>query len=365
MGKRIMTLSPGSTSTKIAVFEEKNQIFKTNVRHDPEKLNSFSTVMEQYPYRIKTILAELEKHEVLLSSIDAFAAYSGGLEPSESGIFPVNEKMIEDSLSGKVNHPAVLGAALIRELAEGKPCYVVNPPDSDEFDDLARITGLKGIYRECRIHVLSQKEAARRYCISIGKKQEECNLIVAHIGGGLSVSAQRHGRIIDGNDVLNGSGPMAPNRSGSIPAMEIVKMCFGGKYTEKEMRNLIGKTGGLLNHLGTDDTREIKERIHNGSTYAKLIYDAMAYQTAKEIAGYAAVLEGRVDGIVLTGGVVNDECFVNEITKRVDWIAPVRVYGGDFEMEALCAGALSALDGTAVLKEYTGIPVFMGFDEKT
>ena len=296
--------------------------------------------------------------------MDAYAAYSGGLVPCPGGIYPVNDKILEDSLSGAINHPAVLGAALIKELAEpyGKPCYLVNPPDADEFQDLARVTGIKGVYRENRVHVLNQKAAAIRAAASLGKEYGDSNFIVAHIGGGLSVACHKHGKIIDSNDVLNGAGPMAPNRSGTLPAMSVVKMCFSGDYTEKEMKALIGKTGGLISHLGTDDTREIERRIADGSKYAKLIYEGMAYQLVKEIGSYAAILEGKVDAIVLTGGVSNSEYFTGFVKKYVSWIAPVCVFGGDFEMEALASGAIRALTGKEETVTYTGIPVFSGFE---
>jgi butyrate kinase len=238
----------------------------------------------------------------------------------------------------------------------------VNPPDVDEFQDLARITGIKGLYRESRVHVLNQKEVAHRYAKELGKKYEDCNFVVAHVGGGLSVTAQRKGKIIDGNDVLNGDGPMAPNRSGSVPAVPIIRMCFSGEYTEKEMIEKISKNGGLLGHLDTDDTRTIKHRIEEGDEYAKLIYDAMAYQLAKFIGSYAVVLEGQVDGIILTGGVSNEPYFVSNIRRLCGFLAPIKVYGGDFEMEALASGAIRALKGEEDIKEYTGIPVWSGFE---
>ena len=360
----ILTLSPGSTSTKIAVFHGRQQLLKENISHDPDQLKSYAEAKDQFCYRLQTILETLNENQIGVETIDAYAAYSGGLEPSESGIFPVNEKMLEDSLSGRINHPAVLGAALIKNLADryGKPCFVIDPPDSDEFCDLARITGIKGVYRECRIHVLNQKAAARKCAESLGRKYDSANFIVAHIGGGLSVAAHDHGRIIDGNDVLNGSGPMAPNRSGTLPARAVVDMCFSGEYTKKQMKDLIGKTGGLISHLGTDSVKEIEARIHEGDAYAKLILDAMAYQTAKEIGALASVLEGNVDGIALTGGVANDEYYTGEIIRRVQWIAPVKVFGGDFEMEALADGVNRALDHEEETKVYSGQPVFQGFD---
>lgn len=362
---KIFTLSPGSTSTKLAVFENDKLVFKANVAHNPEKLKTFAEIKDQLPYRMETIMEELQKANVSLDDIDAFAAYSGGLEPMVGGIYPVNEAILKDSREGRtVKHPALLGSQIIAELGKkyNAPAYLVNPPDVDEFQDLARVTGIKGMYRESRVHVLNQKEVAMRYAKELGKSYNECNFIVAHVGGGLSISAHKKGLMVDGNDVLNGDGPMAPNRSGSVPAVPLIKMCYSGEYTEAQMIAEISKKGGLLGHLGTDNTIEIEQRISKGDKYAKLIYDAMAYQLAKFIGSYAVVLEGKVDGIILTGGVSNDKYFTDSIEKMTGWIAPIKIYGGDFEMEALASGAIRALNKEEELKEYTGVPVWSGFD---
>lgn len=366
MSYRVFTLSPGSTSTKLAVFEDGRQVFKANVSHDPEVLKTFAQVSDQLDYRYETILSQLVEAGVSLEGVDAFAAYSGGLESMEGGIYPVNDVLLLHSREGRtVKHPAILGAQLIDLLAKqyGGMALLVNPPDVDEFEDLARLTGIKGLYRESRVHVLNQKEVAMRYAAELGKKYEECNFVVAHVGGGLSVTAHRKGRMVDGNDVLNGDGPMAPNRSGSVPVVPIIRMCFSGEYTEAEMVQKISKTGGLVSHLGTDSTMEISKRIENGDAYAKLVYDGMAYQLAKFIGSYAVVLKGEVDGIILTGGVSNDEYFVNFVKDMCGWIAPVKAYGGDFEMEALATGAARVLSGEEATKEYTGKPVWNGFAE--
>lgn len=365
MSYTIFTLSPGSTSTKLAVFKGEEQQLKANVTHDPAVLKTFAKVNGQLPYRLETIKTELKKANVSLADMDAFAAYSGGLVSTPGGIFPVNTKIMEDCTSGRLfEHPAILGAQIIHAFAEetGKPAYLVNPPDVDEFEDVARIAGIKGIYRESHVHVLNQKEVAIRAAKELGKKYEECGFVVCHVGGGLSITAQKNGKIIDGNDVLNGDGPMAPNRSGNVPVMPVIKMCYSGKYTQEEMKNKVSKTGGLLGLLGTDDTREILARIEKGDKWARLAYDAMAYQLGKQIGGYAGVLRGKVDAIVLTGGVSNDRYFVNKVKDLVSWIAPVIVYGGDFEMEALASGAIRALSGEEQVKEYNGVPVWNGFE---
>jgi butyrate kinase len=365
MSYRIFTLSPGSTSTKFAVFDGDVTVVKANVAHDSEKLKTFARVNDQLPYRLETISSELKKQGIELDGIDAFAAYSGGLASTPGGIFPVNDKMIEDCTSGRLfEHPAILGAQIIGAFGRetGKPAFLVNPPDVDEFEDVARISGVKGIYRESHVHVLNQKEVAIRAAEELGRNYEDCNFVVCHVGGGLSITAQRKGLIVDGNDVLNGDGPMAPNRAGGVPVMPIIRQCFSGEFSQEEMKNKISKTGGLLGLLGTDDAREIGERIRNGDRWAKLAYDAMAYQLGKYIGSYACVLEGEVDAIVLTGGVSNDPYFVDQVSRLTSWIARIIVYGGDFEMEALASGAIRALSGGEKTKEYTGVPVWSGFD---
>ena len=365
MGYKIFTLSPGSTSTKLAVFDGEERLFKANVQHDPQKLKTFARVSEQKPYRVETILSELKANNIDIKDMDAFAAYSGGLVSTPGGIFPVNDKILEDCTSGRLmEHPAILGAQIIDAFAKesGKPAYLVNPPDVDEFEDVARVTGIKGIYRESHVHVLNQKEVAMRAAKELDKKYEECNFIVCHVGGGLSITAQKQGKIVDGNDVLNGEGPMAPNRSGYVPLMPVVKMCYSGEYTLAQMKEKISKTGGLVSLLGTDNMLEIKERIQKGDQWASLVYENFAYQLGKYIGSSAFVMEGKVDAILMTGGVSNDEDFIANVKKYAGWIAPFIVYGGDFEMEALASGAVRALNGEEELKEYTGVPVWSGFE---
>ena len=366
MGKqyKIFTLSPGSTSTKLAVFEGEKKVFKAEVSHDPEKLAAFAEISDQLGYRKETILEELGKAGISLADMDAYAAYSGGLESMPGGAYEVNDIILKHSREGRtVKHPAILGSQLIYAFHEkyGAPAYLINPPDVDEFQDLARLTGLKGVYRESRLHVLNQKEVAMRYAKELGRKYEQCNFVVCHIGGGLSIAAHKQGLMVDGNDVLNGDGPMAPNRTGSVPAVPLIKMCYSGEFTEKEMIAKISKTGGLKGLLGTDSTLEIQDMISKGDKWAELVYDGMAYQLSKFIGSYAVVLGGKVDGIILTGGVSRSGYFVGKIKELTEWIAPVKVYGGDFEMEALSSGAIRVLSGEEELKVYTGKPVWNGF----
>lgn len=359
----ILTLSPGSTSTKIAVFENTDLVFKSNVQHDPSDLAAFDQAAEQFEYRKETVLEELKSHDVSLSDIDAFSGYCGSMGPTVGGIFGITELVSNHTLNAGVNHPAILGAPILFSLSQqtGKPAYAVNQPDTDELAEVARITGFPGVYRHSHVHCLNQKEVAIRFAAELGKSYQDVNVVVAHVGGGLSVAAHEHGRMVDTNDVLEGAGPFAPNRSGDVPLKPVVKLCFDGSREKKDIEGIIGKTGGLKGLLGTDDARQITARIEDGDEWAGVVYEAMAYQVAKAIGSYAAVLKGQVDGIVLTGGVSNDKRFVDYVSDRVAWMAPVKVYGGDFEMEALAAGAVRALTGTEEVMTFTGEPSWKGF----
>ncbi len=362
---KVFAINPGSTSTKIAMFEGDKEVFSKNVSHDAEKLKEFKEISDQFDYRKETILKELAEAGQTLEGVDAFSARGGGLVNVEGGVYKVGEKLLEHARVGyTVKHPATLGAQLADAFAKeyGGVAFVVNPPDVDEFTDVARVTGLKGIYRESRIHALNQKEIGIRYAAKRGKKYEDLNLIICHIGGGISVTAHNHGKMVDSNDIANGDGPMAPTRCGQLPVKDVVTMCFSGKYTEKEMREKITKTGGLVDHLGTSDAREVTEMIKNGNQYAKLIYDAMIYEIGKTAGSMAAVLRGKVDGIIFTGGISHDKYVVEKLTEMLSFIAPITVMAGEFEMEALAAGAIRVLSGKEEAKTYTGIPVWNGFN---
>jgi butyrate kinase len=363
---KIFVINPGSTSTKIALFENDKQLYSKNVSHDAAKLKEFPEIKDQFPYRKETILGLLAEENISLEGTDAFVGRGGGLVGLEGGTYTCNEILLNHARIGfTVKHPATLGSQLADDFAKtyGGKAYVVNPPDVDELQLLSRVSGLSEVARESRGHPLNQKEVGIRYAATLGKKYEDLNLVISHIGGGVSVNAHKKGRIIDGNDVINGDGPMAPTRAGTIPATAIIKMCFSGEYDEKQMYEKITKSGGLVSHLGSSDAREIVERIEKGDKYAKLIYDAMAYQIAKFIGAYATVLHGDVDAILLTGGIANDPYLTGKVIEMVKYIAPVKVMAGEFEMEALASGALRVLTGKEEAKEYTGIPVWSGFEK--
>ena len=366
---KVFAINPGSTSTKIAIFIGEEKVFSKNVSHDAEKLKEFKEIREQLPFRMETIWHELDKAGVSPEGVDAFSAINGGLVGCEGGVYEladgVNEILLEHSKMCFSNkHPNTLGSQIAVEMQKkyGGRVFIVNPPDVDEMDDVERITGFRDFYRESAGHPLNQKENCIRYANSLGKTYEDLNLIVCHMGGGVTVGAHRNGRLVTCNSAMSGDGPMAPTRSGWIPATKLLKLCFSGEYTEQELYDRITKNGGFTEHLGTSDGFEIEKMLESGDKYAKLVYDAFIYQIAKAAGGCAAALRGKVDAIILTGGLARDKYLVAELEDYLSWIAPLSVQAGEFEMEALAAGAIRAMNGSEKTKIYSGTPIFDGFD---
>ncbi len=360
MNYRILTINPGSTSTKVGVFEGEKELFSMNVAHEAAELEKFNGISAQLPYRKETILTALKQADIDLATMDAFVGRGGGLLASEGGTYAINETLLDHATRGAngVQHPAQLGPQLAHGFASeyGKPCFVVNPPDTDELTLCARMTGVKGIYRNVHLHALNLKETAIRHAASQGKKYEDCNFIVCHIGGGISISAHEKGRMIDGNDIVGGEGPMAPTRCGSLPASALMKHCYS--HDQKEVKALCTKSGGFVSHLGTSDAREVCAMAAGGNKYAALVWDTMVYQIIRYIGAMAGVLHGKVDGILLGGGMVHNKDLVAAITDACSWIAPVSAYPGEFELEAMAAGAGRVLSGEETAKVYTGKPVW-------
>ena len=303
---RILVINPGSTSTKVGVFDGETEVFTKNVAHEAEKLAEFSSVSDQMPYRRDLILEALSENDVDLSTIDAFVGRGGGLLALEGGTYAVNDVMLDHAYRGAngVQHPAQLGSQLANAFATqvGKPAFVVNPPDTDELCDLARMTGIKGVYRNVHLHALNLKETAIRHAHSMGKRYDECNFIVCHIDGGISVTAHEKGRMIDGNNAAGGEGPFTPTRMGGMAVTDVVEHL--SRKTPAELLQLCTEGGGFSSHFGTSNADEVHRRIEAGDEYAKLVWDAMVYQICKEIGAMAAVLYGQVDDIVLTGGLL-------------------------------------------------------------
>ncbi len=361
---KIFTINPGSTSTKIALFEGEEKVFSANVSHDAKILAQFKTPNEQRPYREETIRALLEENGISMDGLDACVGRGGGLLSMEGGTYEIDDLILNHSseCANGVQHPANLGPGLAKEFADryGAKAYVVNPPDVDELQDLARMTGIKGVYRVIHLHALNLKETAIRHAASMGKAYEDCNFIVCHIGGGISVSAHRKGRMIDGFDIVGGEGPMAPTRCGSVAAADLLRYCEGKDL--REVKKLCTKNGGFVSHTGISDALELTKRASAGDKYAGMLWNTMIYQIGKCIGSMAVVLEGHVDGILLGGGMVYNEELVRKLEDTCGWIAPVTAYPGEFEMEAMAAGAQRVLSGKETAKKYPGVSRFQGFD---
>ena len=354
---KILTINPGSTSTKIAIYEGTKKLFSENVSHDASELGKYAGISDQLPYREQTIRALLEKSGVSLKGVAAVVGRGGGLLAMEGGVYGMNEVLLDHAVRGAngVQHPAQLGPQLAKKFADeiGCPAFVVNPPDTDELQPVARMTGIKGVYRNVHLHALNLKETAIQHAAGMGRKYEDCNFVVCHIGGGISISAHQKGKMIDGNDIVGGDGPMAPTRCGAVPAAELIDYCFSG-VDKKTAKALCTKTGGFVSLLGTSDAIEVSERAAKGEKVPYLAWNAMIYQIIKEIGAMAAALHGKVDGILLGGGMVYNKELVAKITEACSFIAPVTAYPGEFEMEAMAAGAIRALTGEEQVKTYTG-----------
>lgn len=352
---RILVINPGSTSTKIAVYENENKVFSESVVHTHEELSGYTSVLDQFEFRKNTVLEVLDKNNIDLSSLSAVVGRGGLSKPVQGGTYTVNEAMMRDLEIGySGQHVTSLGGLIAHDIASSLsiPAYIVDPPIVDEMEDIARLSGMPEINRRCIFHALNQKAAARKYVRENNLKYEEINLIVAHMGGGISVGAHRNGKIIDVNNALDGEGPFSPERSGSIPIGDLVKLCFSGRFTKEQLlKKVVGK-GGLVAYLNTNDVRVVMNRIRNGDKKAELVLQAMAYQVAKEIGRCAAVLSGDVDAIILTGGIAYCSEFTGWVTGRVKFIAPVTVYPGENEMLALALGGLRVLKGEEAAKTY-------------
>ena len=362
---KLFAFNLSSTSTKIALFEDLKKIYEGKVQHDPAVLVHLPDVMDQRDIRTDGILKLLEESGYSLEGCAAIIARCGGTGPIPGGTYRVNDVLVR-RLEDPERHPklhADLGAPIADQLAKkyNCPAYIVDSPETDELQPLARITGMKGIYKVASTHTLNQRAVCRFYAEKIGKKYEELNLVCAHIGGGVSVSAHRQGKIVDSTNLIRGDGPMAPTRSGEMQALTICDLAFSG-ISQKDLQNRINMAGGLVDHLGTADVMEIKQRIDAGDKYAKYVYDGMIYQIGKYIGMMGAVLEGNVDAVLLTGGISRDSYLVDRITKMCCYLGPVEAVAGEFEMEALAAGGYRVLTGQEPEREYSETFTFTDID---
>lgn len=357
---KILSINPGALSTKIGLFENENPIFKETIYHNIEELKQFEDLYDELPYRTKKVLETLKKHNISLESIDAFSGRAGGLVSIKGGVYEVNDKLLEHAKIGlTMKHQSNLGVQIAYNLAKinNKKAYTVNPVTVDELQDISRITGIKGIYRTSIFHALNQKEVAHQYAKSINKKYNELNLIVVHLGSGITIGAHKLGKVIDVNNALNGDGPFTTNRTGYIDALTLTNMCFSGKYTKEDIYDIIIKKGGLISLLGTNDIVKIIEMINNGNKEAKLVIDAMIYQIAKQIGAYSVNYNGKIDAIILTGAIANSEYFVSHLKQYVLFLGEVVSMPGEKELDALSNGVLRAFREEEEILEYTGNPM--------
>ncbi|PSL51104.1 butyrate kinase [Salsuginibacillus halophilus] len=352
---RVLTLNPGSTSTKIGLYEGGRCLFEKNIRHDVEALKQHADLKAETAWRKDAVIAAVDQEGVRLDHVDAISARGGLLHPLESGTYVINDAMLKDLQAGAYGSHASNGGALIAsELAEllHIPAYIVDPVVVDEMDSVAKVTGLKGVERTSIFHALNQKAAARKAAAARGLAYEESRLIVAHLGGGITVGAHNCGRVVDVNDGLHGDGPFSPERAGGLPVDETAALLLEEELNRNELRRKVSKEGGLMSHFGTHDAQVVEARALHGDEEALLVWDAMAYNVAKAVGAKASVLKGRVDAIVLTGGLAYSEDFTTKVKNRTDWIAPVDIRAGEDELEALYEGALRVLEGEENAKTY-------------
>lgn len=355
MSYKLLVINPGSTSTKIAVYEDKKEIFEETLRHQTEEIQKYPTIADQLDFRKELILEILAKNNFDIKQLNAVVGRGGMLKPIEGGTYEVNATMVEDLRVGVQGpHASNLGGILAREIADsvGGRAFIVDPVVVDELSEVAKITGHPELPKKSKFHALNQKAVAKRYANENGKNYEDLNLIVVHMGGGVSVGAHKNGRVVDVNNALDGDGPFSPERAGSLPVGDLVKMCYSGKYTQAEVYNKIVGKGGYVAYLGLNDQREVESKIESGDKKAELAYNAFIYQIASAIGEKAVALEGKVDSIILTGGIAYSKRATQDIKNKVSWIAPLTIYAGEDEMLALAEGALRILNGEENTKVY-------------
>jgi butyrate kinase len=356
INRLILAINPGSTSTKFSLFEEEKLVFEKTLRHSSDELKKFEKITDQFHFRRNLIMNELSERKVDLERIAAVVGRGGLVKPIESGVYKVNQRMKDDLADGvSGQHASNLGGLIADDIASSLCCasaYIVDPVVVDELQSIARISGHPEIERKSIFHALNQKAVARIYAASIGRKYENLNLVVAHMGGGISVGAHKNGRVIDVNNALNGDGPFSPERSGGLPSRQLVDLCFSGRFSYADLKEMITGKGGMVAYLGTNSFIEVCKMAEEGDKKAILIRKAASYQIGKEIGAMAAVLNGKVDAIILTGGMAYQDTNINDIRSMVSFIANVVVYPGEDELKALAFNGLLALDGKIEIKDY-------------
>ena len=361
---KLLIINPGSTSTKVSLFEDERALFEESLFHDAPVLLQFPHVNDQVPFRYQVILDMLKEHGEDPAAIDVFVGRGGSAYSQPGGVTKIDERLYNDTVAavGGSEHPAKLGVMLAWEFAQnyGKEAYTLNPTNVDEYGNCARLTGIKGLYRISHSHVLNQKAVAQFHAAKMGRRYEDCNFIVAHIDGGITVSAHDHGRMVDGNMGADGEGSYTPTRIGSVPVLALLD--YIESHSVAEVRLMCSRAGGFVSLFGTADSDVIHKKVEEGDRKAGLVWNTMIYQICKQIGEMSAVLCGKVDGILLTGGLMRFADILEGIEKRCGWIAPISVYPGEMEQEALAHSVLRALRGEAEILTYAGKPVWDGFE---
>ena len=354
MDYTILTINPGSTSTKIALFRNEELIWNVTIRHTSAEIGRFHSIPDQFEWRLGLVLEALEDKGVDIRLLSVVIGRGGLVKPIEGGIYHIDDAMLRDLRETHNQHASNLGAPIALAIAEkaGIKAYIADPPTIDELQLTARISGIKELPRISIFHALNQKAVARLYAHTNGRRYKDLNLIVVHMGGGISVGAHRKGRVVDVNNAFNGEGPLAPERAGTLPAGQLVDLCFSGRYTQAELKKLCCGRGGIMDWLGTNSIIEVEKRAKAGDEEARLMLETMCYTISKTIGSMAAVLCGDIDAIILTGGLANNEDIVERIMEHCSFLAPIAVYPGEDEMQALAESGLMLLRGEAEAKSY-------------
>lgn len=355
MAVKSLIINPGSTSTKIGVFEDETLLFEETLRHSTEEIAQYASIVDQKDFRKEIITNLLKEKDFDINSLNMVVGRGGMLKPIPGGTYAVTDDLLEDLKIGKQGqHASNLGGILAREIGDsiGVPSFIVDPVVVDELCDIARYSGVPELPRTSVFHALNQKAVAKRYAKETGKAYDSLNLIVVHMGGGVSVGAHENGRIIDVFNALDGDGAFSPERAGGAPVGALIKMCFSGQYTEKEVYKKFVGNGGFNAYLGTNDMRDVEKMVNDGDAKAKEIRDAFIFQVSKDMGSMAAVLKGKVDQIVVTGGIAYDKGVVAGLKERCEWIAPFTVYPGEDELLALVQGGLRVVNGEEEAMKY-------------
>jgi len=351
-----LVINPGSTSTKVAIFINDKLIQESNLKHDVHELKKFPTIIDQLNFRKQIITNFLTECRYAPENIDVFVGRGGMLKPlKHGGAYLITEEMLSDLKTCKYgSHASNLGALIASDFAKplNKPAYIVDPVCVDEIDDLARVSGLKGIERTSVFHVLNQRAIARKHAKFLGKEYSDLNLIVCHLGGGISVGLHKKGKVVDVNNALGGDGPFSSERAGTLPSFPLVDICFSGIYSKEQVKKMLVGNGGLVSYLGTSNGLEIDKRIKAGDEEAEFYFKAMAYRVVKEIGSLYFVASGKIDGVVITGGLANNQIFINYLKDYIHPIIPISIYPGEDEMRALAEGTLRVLQNQDITQVY-------------